>query len=389
NGHAVRGSVRVDLSDDAADRIGGLLSRPVTAGSRVLPLDQLDLALRRSSAGRGLVAVVAELTGGPLRDRPSERTAAREDWQRVWTALETDLVRSGLAHLDWVGSWVSWLHSSGSVTRLGPSASSVLRDSVATLALVTPSILTVGERPANRPRLLGELASIATGSAHGLDEGHSPSALVLRAVAIALGEPPPESAAERRALWQGLGVEPDLISGTVITWGLRPPGADRWSAMMRERADLGLVTHLTLHELRRVDCPLTADDAVVHGCENPQIVQAAAEARIERPLICVSGNPSGAGSELARRLRLRYHGDFDWPGLAIAGRLFAGGAEPWRMGAGDYRTAVDTLAPDARLGLTGSAEATPWDPELSATMSLIGIAVHEEALVRVLLGDLE
>lgn len=43
----------------------------------------------------------------------------------------------------------------------------------------------------------------------------------------------------------------DEISGTVITYGLRPPGADRWSAMMRERAGLGLITHLTVHELQR------------------------------------------------------------------------------------------------------------------------------------------
>jgi hypothetical protein len=43
-------------------------------------------------------------------------------------------------------------------------------------------------------------------------------------------------------LWQRVGVSTDEISGTVITWGLRPPGGDRWSAMIRERADLGLIT---------------------------------------------------------------------------------------------------------------------------------------------------
>jgi hypothetical protein len=43
-------------------------------------------------------------------------------------------------------------------------------------------------------------------------------------------------------------VSTDAVSGTVITWALRPPGPDRWSAMMRERTDLGLVTHLTARE---------------------------------------------------------------------------------------------------------------------------------------------
>jgi hypothetical protein len=56
---------------------------------------------------------------------------------------------------------------------------------------------------------------------------------------------------ERRSLWQRVGVSTDEISGTVLVWAVRPPGVDRWSAMMRERADLGLVTHLTVHELQR------------------------------------------------------------------------------------------------------------------------------------------
>ncbi len=34
---------------------------------------------------------------------------------------------------------------------------------------------------------------------------------------------------------------------------------------------------------------------------------------------------------------LRYHGDFDWPGVAIAGSVMRRhGARPWRMSAADY-----------------------------------------------------
>ena len=61
----------------------------------------------------------------------------------------------------------------------------------------------------------------------------------------------PRTADLHAARRQRAGVSTDEISGTVITWALRPPGRDRWSAMMCERADLGLVTHLTVHELRK------------------------------------------------------------------------------------------------------------------------------------------
>jgi hypothetical protein len=87
--------------------------------------------------------------------------------------------------------------------------------------------------------------------------------------------------------------------------------------MMRERADLGLITHLTVHELRRAG-ELTRPGEIVHACENPQVLQRLAAAGVDRPLACTSGHPAAAGSLLLQRAVLRYHGDFDWPGIAIA-----------------------------------------------------------------------
>jgi uncharacterized protein (TIGR02679 family) len=387
SGHAIRGVITIELDDDAADRLAGLLARPVGAGTQRIKLADLDTALRQSAAGCGLVATIAELSGQPLRDRPAERLAARDDWQRVWQQLDDDLVRAELAQCDWAARWTQWLHASGVVTRLGAvDAIAQLRAAVAVLALVAPA-LDPGFAPSSM-RALGELASRATGSAHGLDDGRTTPALVLRAAAIALERPPPESSAERRALWQRLGVEPDLISGTVMVWALRPPGADAWSAMMRDRAAIGLVTHLTIHELRRFDGALTAPGAAVHGCENPQVLQALADAGVDQPLACLSGNPSAAGLALAARVSLHYHGDFDWPGIAIAGRHFAAGAQPWRMTASDYLSAVESQRPTARLTLTGHAEPTPWDHQLSPAMARLGVAVHEESIIDTLLTDL-
>jgi uncharacterized protein (TIGR02679 family) len=379
-GHAVRGTVSVDLDDEGADRLGGLLGRPVRAGPARVKLADLDTALRSSPAERGLVAVVAELTGGPLRDRPAERNEVHARREHLWAELDRQLVTHGLAGQAWTQPWTDWLHRGGVLTRLPADQAGVaLAVATATLARVLGQ-----ERP---PVGMAELASAVTGDAHGLDDGAPAAALVLRALAFALEVPPAASAAERRMLWQRVGVSTDEISGTVITYGLRPPGTDNWSAMMRERADLGLITHLTVHELRRA-AELTAPGDVVHTCENPQVLQRIAAAGIDVPLACTSGNPAVAGWLLLARVTARYHGDFDWPGIAIARRIIERGAQPWRLGHDDYCQAVERLPVGRRLTLTGRPEATPWDPELAPAMAAANVAVHEEAIVDLLLADL-
>jgi uncharacterized protein (TIGR02679 family) len=85
---------------------------------------------------------------------------------------------------------------------------------------------------------------------------------------------------------------------------------------------------------------------------------------------------------------VRYHGDFDWPGIAIARRIIGQGAQPWRLGWADDREAVERLPAGRRLTLTGRAETTPWDSRLSPAMTADNVAVHEEAIVDLLLADL-
>jgi uncharacterized protein (TIGR02679 family) len=379
-GHAIRGTVQVELDDEGADRLGGLLGRAFPTGPTLVKLADLDVALRASAAQRGLIAVVAELTGGPLRDRPAERDADHSRREQLWAELDRLLVANGLGGQNWTGPWTEWLHRGGVLTRLPAD------DAAPTLAVATRTLARTldGERP---PTGLAELASEATGDAHGLDDGTPAAAVILRALAFALDTPPATSAAERRLLWQRVGVSTDEISGTVIAYGLRPPGTDRWAAMMRERADLGLVTHLTVHELRRAS-DLTGPGEVVHVCENPQVLQRLAAAGVGQPLACTSGNPAAAGMLLLSRATVRYHGDFDWPGIAIARRIIERDAAPWRFGRADYDEAVDHLRADRRLALTGRVEPTPWDRELSPAMAAANIAVHEEAIVDLLLADL-
>ncbi|MER7449347.1 TIGR02679 domain-containing protein [Nocardia beijingensis] len=378
SGHAIRGSISADLDIEAAERLSGLLGRHLSAGRRTLSLSELDAALLRSAAGQGLVPVVAELTGGPLRDRPSERLARREAVSALWSEVEQVLHDRGLSAAPWVRGWTQWLHDTGLLVRSADTARAEFD--------IAAHAVSVALRPSETPRMLGQLATTVAGDSHALDNDRLAGRLAIRALAFALDQPEPSSPRDRIALWQSAGITVDTVSGTVLTWGLRPPAGDRWSEMMRTRADLGLVTHLTLTELTTFTAPLTEPGATIAACENPQVLQRAAEAGVRHPLLCFSGNPSSAGLAVAERVRIRYHGDFDWPGIAIAARLHTGGADLWRMTTQDYLRA--TTSDVTRLPLTGAPIPTPWEPELSGTMTRVGMVVHEEAVLDDLLADL-
>lgn len=368
------GTVTAELDEHAADLLGGVLGRRLSAGRRRVPLADLDAVLRASPAGVSLVEAAVQLHG-PLRDRPAERAAAdraRTTAEDTWAGLLDD------AHLDgpWVAVWTEGLRSTG-----------LLRSSPESLRAGVRAVTDVVVDP--RPRTLGELAAAVAGDAHGLDPGRRAGAVAVRGLAALAGKPSPSTAGDRARLWAEVGVRTDDVSGTVLVLGWRPPRTSAWAVSMRARADLGLPTHLTLRELRTAPRPWAAPGDVVHACENPQVLQAAADRAVAGPLVCLQGNPSAAGALLVAGLvgdgaLVRYHGDFDWPGVAIAGRVLAVGAQPWRLGAADYVAAV----PPVGVPLTGRPVPTSWDPLLAEAMAEEGFAVHEEAVLDDLLADL-
>ncbi|MAO81305.1 MAG: TIGR02679 family protein [Nocardioides sp.] len=396
NGIQVTGTVSVTLNEQGVDRLSGLLGRRVTSPARVRLAD-VDAALRRSAAAAGLVTVIEALIG-PLVDRKAARVARTEARASTAALFDGALAAAGVGDQEWVPGFVQGTRQAGILTKAGDGANAAVVHAGAVLAeLAASGVLEPSRSASERPTEWGlaELATKCTGDAHGLDSGRVAATLVLRAAAAAHGLHPPESAAEVRNMWTLLGVVPDELSGTVLVWSLRPPGDDPWSVMMRARADLGLVTHLTLHELNGAAARLawTVAGTTVSVCENPQVLQAAARAGSAGALVCTSGNPASAAWVLLRRLLgqgalVRYHGDFDWPGVVIAGRILAAGVQPWRMGASDYEDAVAAASSADKLPLAGTPGATPWDPQLAVSMSRIGVAVHEEALLNVLLADL-
>ncbi len=366
NGGHLAGSPLVlrDLTADEADAVAGLLgvARPRDGVIRVR-LDRLDDALRRSPPGRGLVATL-ESTGGPLRDRRAERAAAATSGAATWDAL----ARHPAAVADpRLGAWLSDLRRSGLARRLA-------RDAEARTVSVALDVL--ARLPADGVRL-AVLAAETTGDAHGLDRRRPAGTLVVHALAFRAGRPFPEDAADWRRAWADAGVACDDLSCDVLALGL-PGGAEE-------------PLRLTLRQATRWRPPHVPACAFV--CENPAVVAAAADAGVPvAPLVCVEGIPSTAalcvlGELAAAGSRIRYHGDFDWRGLAIATVVArkVPGVEPWRFSGADYLAHVGASL--GTMPLTGRRAASPWDPALAEAMSAAGVAVYEEQVLDGLLAD--
>jgi uncharacterized protein (TIGR02679 family) len=153
--------------------------------------------------------------------------------------------------------------------------------------------------------------------------------------------------------------------------------------------------YASLRSLLRAPPLWDVSGRIVHVCENPNLVAIAADRLGERcvPLVCTDGMPAAAQRTLLCQLaqagaHLRYHGDFDWPGLRIANHVMREhGAEPWRFGVDDYLAAIRNI-PHAAPSLDGPAVAASWDTALTAAMAQLRVAIAEEAVADGLLEDL-
>jgi uncharacterized protein (TIGR02679 family) len=338
-----------DLDRTTRHALAGVLGSPVT-GDMTLVLADLD-SLLQDRAGISLVDVVEAATG-PLRDRGAEREARL-------APIEL------LASVD--AAWAERVRSSGMLTRVTDA-----------VGLVQQAI-TVKEQLGTGTRLRTELAAAATGDAHALDDGKPLAALLLRALVVDV----PGSAAERRAVWESVGVLADAVSTSVLTLGLRPLADGPRERALRAAADVGDPVPITPWLLHRMN-PAGGPEPVL-VVENPSVLEAFATRHGGRfPIVCTSGWPSGVAVDLLSRLGapLCYHGDFDWRGLEICSWLQRKvGVVPWRMTEQDYRAAP------GRGPLEGRSVATPWEPSLADALVERGMAVHEEQVIGSLLDS--
>lgn len=383
NGLTPTGTVVLNaLSREERFAITGLLGRRVGERARV-DLAVVESRLRLTGAP-GLVSVVTALCG-PLEDRAGKRATAQAERNAVWLAAREALASYGLGGQPWAEAWLESIRPV-----IGRA------DARRRVALVTTAVRCIARLPWDGPpRGRTELASSVAGGSHALDDGSVLAALVVRAIALQLEAPPAVSPGQRRDLWARAGVLSDEVSTTVLTLGLQPAGDGAVARAVRARAAAGCEAHLTLRDLRRLDA-LVAPGTVVSVCENPRVLEAAMDAGSRAVTVCTAGNPTLVVTTLLERLvddgaALRYHGDFDWPGIAIANRVItACGASPWRLSTEDYREALSATQAGGveLLPLEGRPVDAAWDRNLSAAMARAGVAVHEESVLDVLIGDL-
>ncbi|MEU9338735.1 TIGR02679 family protein [Streptomyces sp. NPDC048290] len=390
NGVQATGSLRLTAMN-ARERtdLSLLLGKPLTGTAVTVRLDLLDARLRASAAGLGLRQTLEEL-GPPLTDRRAARADVAARREQVWSSLAASLDASPLADQEWPHRWYDLARRAG-VPR-GVTPETAVRTCGQAVQVLTTLL---GPERGGTAVGRGELAALATGSAHGLDDGTWLARLVQRGVALAHDTAFPDDAAGRRALWRLVSVTPDDVSSTVLTYGLRPDGEGWRERALRDRADHHAEAHLTARDLRDLPLRLPAG-TLIHLCENPRVVEAAADASCVRPLVCTSGSAATVVLTLLDALaatgcRFAYHGDFDWPGIALANRVIRRyAALPWRMGTADYEHLVARGRTEGvpRLALDGPPVDADWDADLAPAMTALGVALHEEATLDVLVADL-
>ena len=375
-------TIRVALSGDEQRRIlSGLLGRPLRpeTSSVGIRLEELDRVLSQVGDGWDLAATV-QAVAGPLPDRVGE-AAARQ--AAIASALDT--ARRAGPPAEWFARWLGDVAADGTAGRLHSRGD---LDSLVTVAHVLARLPADGLP-------LPVLATEVTGDTKALGRGPL-AALALRAVAAWQGEAPPRTAGERRALWESVGVVPDDLASQVLVLGLPAAASGMLGSWLHEAASHGVPFRVTLHQLQL--SPLDIGEAQpVHVCENPAVLRVAAErlGPASLPLVCTEGRPSVACNRLldtlaAFRCSLRYHGDFDWPGLRIAADVLSRpGAGPWRYSTADYVDAVERLGRlSVRSRLAGAPAPSPWDPELARAMTRHDSVVYEEDVLATLVEDL-
>lgn len=365
-----RGRLRVPaLTSQGRFLLKGLTGAEVGA---TVDLALLEARLRALGAGDDLEAVLAGV-GCAVSKEPARRREARRRMAEARSAARYEV--AGWPE-PWAGEWID------SVVRAGTLAGLDTEQAVGFIRRVR-AVLSAVELGDARSRV--DLAATVLASAHALDWGTREEAAVTKALEVRHDQ------IGRRA-WEAAGVELDLVSAPVLTFGLRLSTESPLAPLVATALELRIPLHLTQMALRSHPVALAAGTDVL-VVENPRVVEAAAQRGTPHPVVALNGNPSTTAVVLLEQLlaagaRLRYHGDFDASGLRICARMHRMGLVPWRMDAIDYLAALDAASGVADLPTdTHRAPPTPWDAALQETFDRERKVVHEERLLDQLLGE--
>ena len=315
-----------------------------------------------------------ERLDGPIVDRSAEREQLRAHWGQVMRGCDNEALRA----------WLDKAANLGLLKRLSGSDASRATSVLARAASVMRRLPCGGI-----PR--AQLAAEALGDAHGLDSRQAVATIVLSAIRANRDFEGPADEAEDgrdRSVWASVGVLVNELARPALCLNLPVLKAQD------SGAPLGRPFFFSLRDLVRSPPFWQVSGRTVFVCENPNVVAMAADQLGAgcAPLVCTDGMPAAAQRVLLGQLvdagaELVYHGDFDWPGLAIASnviKLFS--ARPWRMSSQDYARAVELAV--ERVPLSPFAVDSAWDESLAQAMKQLGVAVPEEAVFAGLARDL-
>ncbi len=349
-------------------------SGPVTVRA-----SDLEALIRHAKLADSLVDAIEALSGA-IEDKAGKRSEEDRAWTSIFSNMESLLRESPIAL-----HWVAELRDSGLIRRLA-------KHDLDRGRLLCAQALEIARRLPTSGAYLTEIAAIGAGDGHALDPGRPLSAILLRLVSNLSGIEDWRTIEGRRSAWAGAGVLVDELSAPVLTLNLRSEGNSSLDRALSLHAGIGEPYRITTRQLLRGGFIFTKSSVGprVYVCENPTVVAAAANAlgAASAPLICIEGQPKTPAHILLLQLRragveLAYHGDFDWAGIQIANLIIQRyQAIPWRFCAVDYENSA------AGTALKGKTVTSCWDPDLTAMMIRHQSAIHEEALLPLLLRDL-
>ncbi len=375
NGTAWRGGMAVpDLGPTGSLALSSLL------GTRTAPRRLSLLQIEAALAARGVADDLASALGR-LGFAPST-TADERRLNRSLTDAARRMIREVAATWseEWAPVWAEEVIASGALRRFTPTD----------VARITSDVRRLVDRDRSILVSRAHVAASIFGSSHALDAGTRREAIARRALqhAFTIGHRTSRSdQRDARDIWEAAGILIDRVSAPVLTWRLPVEGTSPVAKLCHTASDAGLPVHLSLIALQ------THPVAVLPGCpvlvvENPQVLEAAVVRDAPWCVIAANGNPSTTVTTLVQQLvasgaNVRYHGDFDSPGIAICRRMSDIGAAPWEMNALAYRRALARAETDMLelLADTGEPGPTPWDPPLSPEFAARRLVIHEEYLI--------
>ena len=374
------------LTADEHAALASLLGRSVRfTNSMQVDVEAIDTSLRRAGIANSLRDALAQIDGPIVH-----LETARQRSHALWSGVIAKAVHPGLREL--LQTPVGF----GLLKRLS------IRDADVATRLCLEADFVLKQLPA-KGMTRSQLAADTLGDAHALDNGRPVATLVLAVwrATIGIDEKLPESLgdhadrpetfeARARTIWARAGILVNELARPALSLNLCAKDIPTYASVTGEPA------YASLRFLLRSTPYWIVKGRTIFVCENPNLVAIAADRLGDRcgPLVCTDGMPGAAQRTLLMQLahagaRLKYHGDFDWPGLRIGNHVIGlFGAVSWRFGADDYAAIVQS--PSQKGGpLKGPEVTASWDASLTPAMRAHQRAIAEESIADFLLEDLQ